>query len=299
MSGLHVGIVGAGAVGQMVAALLASGGWCDRLSIASGSAASADALVADLEDMLFQMGAGPEVQAVEVEAMREADAVVLRPRARFTNDASVDVRMAGTQANAPVIAALGRALAGYSGAVMVVTNPVDVMAALFARVSGAPSVFGIGSSTDTARYRGALARRLRVPVGEVSGRVIGEHGDCAVVCVQSTRVRGNRVEVPLADIRAELRERPARISRGIGRTRIGPAGAVVLALRAALGLADGVVELSVPAEGVGVPVRFTGGTASVQAADLSPGEVRELARARTKQRRALGELSTYLQGGMA
>ncbi|MCD0449813.1 hypothetical protein LO762_11520 [Actinocorallia sp. API 0066] len=296
MTGARVGIIGAGAVGQTVAALLAAADWCERLQIASGSAASAGALVADVEDMLFQTGNPTLVQAVPVEEMRAADAVVVCPRAPFANGATVDVRMAGIHANAPVIVALGRALADYSGVVVVVTNPVDVMAALFARASGAPTVFGVGAATDTARYRGALARHLGVSVPEVSGRVIGEHGDGAVVCAHATRVRGQPVQVPVEEIRAELRARPGRISAGIGRTRIGPAGAVLLALRAALGLHDTVIELSVPAEGVGVPVKFSGGVPTVLPVDLAPEEIRALAISRARQRRLVGELSHLLEG---
>ncbi|MFI1205581.1 hypothetical protein ACH4VR_40200 [Streptomyces sp. NPDC020883] len=98
-----------------------------------------------------------------------------------------------------------------------------------AEVSDCPRVYGVGSNTDTARYRLTLADVLGVPVADVEGHVIGEHGDQAVVCASTTRVDG----------------RPARINAGLGRTRCGPARAVIAALRAGLGLEDRVVELSV------------------------------------------------------
>ncbi|MFJ2606121.1 hypothetical protein ACIO13_14245 [Streptomyces sp. NPDC087425] len=62
----------------------------------------------------------------------------------------------------------------------------------------------------------------------------------------------------------ELHQRPALIRSGIGRTRCGPAGAVLSTLRKALGLVDGVEELSVPYGDVflGIPMRFTGGSAT-------------------------------------
>ncbi|MFD9823070.1 Rossmann-fold NAD(P)-binding domain-containing protein [Streptomyces violascens] len=110
-------------------------------------------------------------------------AVVLCPRAAFTNTARTDVRIAGLAANAPVITGLARQWAGYGGVVIVVTNPVDVMTRLFAEVAGTRRVFGIGSHTDTARYRLALAHRLSVPLDAVGAHVEGEHGDDAVPCV--------------------------------------------------------------------------------------------------------------------
>lgn len=58
-----------------------------------------------------------------------------------------------------------------------------------------------------------------------------------------------------------LRTRPGHISAGVGRTRSGPAGAVVSTLRKALALAHGTEELSVPYKDswLGTPVRFQAG----------------------------------------
>ncbi|WP_329068814.1 hypothetical protein [Streptomyces sp. NBC_01429] len=93
--------------------------------------------------------------------------------------------------------------------------------------------------------------------------MIGEHGDRAVVCVSTTTVDGRPVPVPVHAVVEDLQRRPALIRNGIGRTRCGPAGAVLSTLRKALGLVDGVEELSVPYGDVwlGIPMRFTGGTA--------------------------------------
>ncbi|MFE0062788.1 hypothetical protein [Streptomyces sp. NPDC059003] len=163
-----IGVIGAGAVGQTVAACLMAGAWCQEVRVASGSARSAAALVADLEDMQQVLGSPGGVGASTPDGMANCAAVVVCPRARFTNTATSDVRMAGLTANAPVLAQLARALAGYAGAVIVVTNPVDVMTRLFTEVSGCQRVYGIGSNTDTARYRLALARFLDVPVDTVA-----------------------------------------------------------------------------------------------------------------------------------
>lgn len=156
---------------------------------------------------------------------------------------------------------------------MVVTNRVDGMSRLFIETSGAARVYGVGSATDTARYRLALARLLTVPVDSAEGRVIGEQGDAAVVCASSTLVGGFPVAVPLRAVHDDLTDRPRRINAGFGRARSGPAGAVLATLRAALGLAGGVVELSVvnPHCGfLGTPLRYTAGTPTVIALDLDP-----------------------------
>ncbi|MFF7020644.1 hypothetical protein ACFY97_06440 [Streptomyces klenkii] len=289
-----VGVIGAGAVGQSVAMLLAAGGWCESIRIVSRTGLSALALVTDLEDMC-------QVTASSVRAVHVADAgqlasceaVVVCPRGDFTNTARTDIRMAGLNANAPVIARVARKLARYQGLVVMVTNPVDVLTRLFAEVSGCPHVYGVGSNTDTARYRLTLARLLDVPPQAVVGHVIGEHGDQAVVCASATRVGDLPVPVPLRQVRDELTDRPRRINAGLGRTRCGPAGAVIAALRAGLGLDDTVTELCVNHEGRwrGIPLRFTAGTPTVCLPRLDAAEARQLIAADAKLRDAYEPLA--------
>ncbi|QHA09309.1 lactate dehydrogenase [Streptomyces broussonetiae] len=297
MTGHTIGIIGAGAVGQTVAALLIGEPWCDRLLITSRTADSATGLVADLDDMAHVVRAGTRAHAVTVAELDQTDAVVLCPRATFTNTASRDVRMAGLAANAPLIASLARTLTGYTRPVVMVTNPVDVLSRLCATISGAPT-YGIGSATDTARYRTALAAHHRVPVNEVDGYVIGEHGDGAVICASSTTIRGTPCAVPLDLIRAELADRPRRINAGIGRTRHGPAAAVLSALRKLLDVEDGTDVLSVNRAGVwlGIRLRIRAGRPTVQPLELDPHETADLITARTKLEAAYRTINHHEQG---
>ncbi|MBD0737055.1 hypothetical protein BGM09_28345 [Streptomyces sp. CBMA29] len=203
------------------------------------------------------------VQVGDVADLRRCDAVVVALRTDFTNTAARDIRRGGAAANAPAVGALARELRGYWGTVLVVTNPVDLMARRFAEESGCERVFGIGSNLDSTRYRLLLAEHAQVPPESVSGHVIGEHGDRAVICVSTTTVDGCPVAVPVRSVVEDLQQRPALIRDGIGRTRNGPAGAVLSTLLKALGLVDGVEELSVPYGDVylGIPMSFTAGAA--------------------------------------
>lgn len=283
-----VGVIGAGAVGQAVGAALVCAGLCDRLLIASRSTDQAAALADDLNDMRAAAGSRVRAHAVPVPELRSCPAVVVAARARFTNTRDREVRMGGLHANTPALWALAEQFRYYPGTLLVVTNPVDLMTRLVAETSGCARVFGLGSSLDTARYRLTLARLLDVPVAAVRGHVIGEHGEAAVVCASSTTVNGAPVSIPLGRVRAELAERPGRISAGIGRTRYGPAGALVSALRLALGVEDGVTELSAPYEGVclGIPLQFTGGRPLPCVPPLDEAEARQLETARSKLRAA-------------
>ncbi|TXR99725.1 lactate dehydrogenase [Streptomyces sp. col6] len=258
-----VGIVGTGAVGQSVAAALVAAGLPGRLLLVSRRPDQVQGLCADLQDLAHTARSRSLIEAGEVDDLHGCDGVVIALRSDFTNTARRDIRRGGAAANAPAVGELARQLRGYGGTVLVVTNPVDVMARRFADVSGCSRVFGIGSNLDSARYRILLARYAQVAPARVCGHVIGEHGDRAVVCASTTTVDGRPIAVPVRTIVADLQQRPALIRTGIGRTRYGPAGAVLSTLRKALGLVDGVEELSVPYGDVhlGIPLRFTGGEA--------------------------------------
>ncbi|MFC5720573.1 hypothetical protein ACFP1Z_10410 [Streptomyces gamaensis] len=80
---------------------------------------------------------------------------------------------------------------------------------------------------------------------------------------------------------------------GLGRTRCGPAGAVIAALRAGLGLEDRVVELSVKHERwwMGIPLRFTAGKPTVCLPRLDTAEARQLVAADVELRDAYEPLA--------
>jgi malate dehydrogenase len=65
---------------------------------------------------------------------------------------------------------------------IVVSNPLDEMTALAAKVSGFPShrVLGQAGMLDTARFTYFVAEKLGVPVGSVTTLTLGSHGDTMV-----------------------------------------------------------------------------------------------------------------------
>lgn len=76
--------------------------------------------------------------------------------------------------------------------VVVVTNPADVMTYWFRQVSGLPSarVFGESGTLDTARFRWFVAEALGVAPRDVTGFVLGSHGDTMVPVLSHTSVSG-------------------------------------------------------------------------------------------------------------
>lgn len=104
---------------------------------------------------------------------------------------------------------------------IVVSNPLDEMTALAAKVSGFPAhrVMGQAGMLDTARFSYFVAERLGVPVGSVRTLTLGSHGDTMVPIPSACSVDGK----PLIDLLP-----PADIDVLVDRTRNG--GGEIVAL---------------------------------------------------------------------
>ena len=75
---------------------------------------------------------------------------------------------------------------------IVVSNPLDVMAWVAKEVTGFPRerVIGMAGVLDTARYRAFLAEAIDVSVRDIHAMVLGGHGDTMVPLVSYTTVSG-------------------------------------------------------------------------------------------------------------
>ena len=76
--------------------------------------------------------------------------------------------------------------------VIVVSNPLDVMAWVAKEVTGFPRnrVIGMAGVLDTARYRSFIADALDVSVEDIQAMVLGGHGDTMVPLISYTTVSG-------------------------------------------------------------------------------------------------------------
>src|SRR5436190_2628204 len=127
------------------------------------------------------------------------------------------------KANADIIRPAAEAVKQHApnAYVVVVTNPLDVMAYLFWKVSGFPKrrVVGMAGILDSARFRAFLGMELGVSAADVQAMVLGGHGDSMVPLPRYTTVGGIAVsELIPAD----------RLNTIIQRTRDGGAEIVKL-----------------------------------------------------------------------
>ncbi len=189
---------------------------------------------------------------------------------------------------------------------IVVTNPLDAMCQVAFAESGFPRerVIGMAGVLDTARFRTFLAWELGVSVRDVTGFVLGGHGDQMVPVTSYTNVAG----IPVADLIPA-----ARLAEIVRRTRDGGAevvkllksGSAYYAPSAAVSeMVDSIVhdqkrvlpcaallkgEYGLDGLYMGVPCRLGGaGLEEVVQIELSDGERAELERSAGAVRELIG-----------
>lgn len=81
---------------------------------------------------------------------------------------------------------------GFSGILLIVSNPVDILTYAAVKLSGFPEhrVIGSGTVLDTARLKYALGEHLSVDSRSIHSFIIGEHGDSEIAAWSSTNVSG-------------------------------------------------------------------------------------------------------------
>ena len=88
--------------------------------------------------------------------------------------------------------------------IIIVTNPLDVMTHLAAKVTGFPKsrVFGMAGVLDTARMRFFIAEKLDLVPSQAEAIVLGGHGDLMVPVSSHTRLKGQPMndKIPAADL---------------------------------------------------------------------------------------------------
>jgi malate dehydrogenase len=98
--------------------------------------------------------------------------------------------------------------------VIMVSNPLDVMAQVALETTGFPRerVIGMAGVLDTARYRSFIALELDVSIEDIQALVLGGHGDTMVPLASYTSVSG----IPLSQLLPQ-----DRIDALVARTRKG------------------------------------------------------------------------------
>ncbi len=220
MSRTKITVVGAGNVGATTAQRLAERDYADvvLVDIVEGLP---QGKALDLNQSAPVIGYEPTVVGTNGydETAGSSICVITSGRARTPGMSRDDL----LRTNQAIVADVTRNLVERSpeSILIVVTNPLDAMCQVASAEAGFPRerVIGMAGVLDTARFRTFLAWELGVSVRDVTGFVLGGHGDQMVPVTSYTNVAG----IPIADLI------PApRLAEIVQRTRDGGAEVVKL-----------------------------------------------------------------------
>ncbi|OGF13159.1 MAG: malate dehydrogenase [Candidatus Eisenbacteria bacterium RBG_16_71_46] len=192
-----VAVIGAGNVGASVALYVAERGLADvtLIDIVEGMP-QGKALDMVQAAPLWHRGARLE-GANNLAAVKGADVVVMT--AGFPRKPGMS-RTDLLKANADIVRPAAEAVKQHAPAayVVVVTNPLDVMAHLFWKTTGFPKhrVMGMAGILDSTRFRAFIAMELGISGSDVQAMVLGGHGDSMVPLPRYTTVAG----VPITEL---------------------------------------------------------------------------------------------------
>ena len=130
--------------------------------------------------------------------------------------------------NLKVIKTVGENIAKYApdAFVIVITNPLDAMVWAMQKVTGFPAarVVGMAGVLDSSRFSCFLAKELNVSAENISGFVLGGHGDSMVPMIRYTSIAG----IPLPEWVKSGALSQERLDAIVQRTRDGGAEIVGL-----------------------------------------------------------------------
>ncbi|TAL23959.1 MAG: malate dehydrogenase [Nitrospirae bacterium] len=215
-----ISIIGAGNVGASTAQLIAQAGFADIVlfDIAEGMP---QGKALDIAEACPLWNSPSSVKGTNNYADTKGSDIVLITAGfpRKPNMSRDDL----LHANAEVIRAAAGAIAKTSpkAVIIVVTNPMDVMAQLAWKTTGFPytRVMGMGGILDSSRLRTFLAWELNISPEDIEAIVLGGHGDQMVPLPRFTTAKG----IPVTELL-----KPKTIESLIHRTRSGGAEIVSL-----------------------------------------------------------------------
>lgn len=232
--GLHLAIVGNGRIGRPTAYTIFNEKIINEISLVDIKPGLAWAFGEELRHVAASLRYDIKINTYEKdEGPSGADLVVICPGKPRIPGVNMDRRDLVAE-NAKIVNHIAEVMPNRNRNAkwVIVTNPVDSMATLFKKVSGANFVIGTGDHPDTLRFRTKLAMDLMVPISKIDGFVGGEHGSAAYPLWSTVKVIGKPLDQYLKETGKTLNKDAVigyvrgvskKIVDVIGGTEVGPA----------------------------------------------------------------------------
>jgi malate dehydrogenase len=195
---MKITVIGAGNVGATVAQLLANQELASEIIIVDVLEGIPEGKALDMYESMPIMGSDSKIFGTNsYEMTADSDIVIqtagLARKPGMTRD---DLLVK----NAEIVSSCISNAFKYSpnAYYIIVSNPLDVMTFLAAKITNLPrhKVIGMAGILDTARYRSFISMELNVAMQDIQGMILGGHGDTMVPLPRFTTVAG----IPLTDL---------------------------------------------------------------------------------------------------
>lgn len=204
MSNGKIVIIGAGHVGSHCAYALMIQGICEEIVLLDIDKTKAASQAMDLSDGAHFSPHRVEIRAGGYSECRDADIAVLAAGApRKPGSTRLDVLWDSIEIVKDVAPRLKAS--GFSGILISISNPADIIAAEMQRLTGySPSrVFSTGTGLDSSRLKKVLAESLSIDRRSIHCCSMGEHGD-------SQMIPFSQISIGLAPLSELERTNPSR-----------------------------------------------------------------------------------------
>jgi len=187
-------VIGAGFVGASAASAICMSGIASELVLIDVQKEKAFGEALDLNHGLSIMGQ-MSIRDGGYEEVAGADIIVLTAGA---NRKPGETRLDLARKNVGIVRTIiPEIMKYYDGAIiLVVSNPVDVIAYLVQKETGIPAhkVISSGTLLDSSRLKYEIGNLCKVDIANINSLFIGEHGDSAVPLWSSASIAGEKLD---------------------------------------------------------------------------------------------------------
>ncbi|MCL2037544.1 L-lactate dehydrogenase [Candidatus Saccharibacteria bacterium] len=205
---IKISVIGAGFVGSTTAYTLMAKGIASEIVLFDRKIERAEGEVMDIEHGSPFTAETLVRAAGNYDETKDSDIVIITAGAKQEPG---ETRLNMATKNAEIMRSIVSEVAPRSpqAILLIVTNPVDVMAYVAREVSGFPKsrVIGSGTNLDSARLRFTLSKKFGdIDSRDVHAYILGEHGDSEFPAWSLANIGGQNIDAAAAQFHVDLSE---------------------------------------------------------------------------------------------
>lgn len=174
-------LIGAGAVGTSFLFAAINRSIATEFDIIDAFPDASEGNALDFEDTIATSPNSFNVKVGRYKDCKNADLIVITAgRPSKPGETRLDLLSGNAQIMKNIATEVKKS--GFNGVTLIASNPVDVLSAVYRKVTGFSKnlVISSGTSLDSARLKFEIGKRINISPKSISAYVMGEHGDSSV-----------------------------------------------------------------------------------------------------------------------